>query len=436
MTRSGLAYALPTLELPTDATDGSASPFLLPSPSSSESTPTEDFVEEVRENLADPHKRLYLPGRKWHSQRTLSRIAPALLPTPVAWLGRRERHSQPGASNSGLELPDAIDREVKLLPTPGAHDATGAEDVTRAARQEKGATGGPSLRDLPKLLPSPTASHRGDRSEASKEAGGGNELRAIRKLLPSPCASDWHGKSGPNADSPQSRLANVEDLLPTPTGRDGKGPNPNEREGGIDLPTAVKLLPTPLVGDAEGGRTSKGASRPDEAGLAQTVKLLPTPVVTDSFGSRRSTARTEEWTSNEGTTLTDALWELQGRETDTRGKLLPTPVTDPDSANGHARNLSAEAKLLPTPMANEENPGAGGELRAAITHGPERRNRTGTDSWGRPNRGRSSGEPTDPLSEGGRPSSDETHPDQLTISDASTPASPSGCSDTPSDGSQ
>src|SRR5262249_58405486 len=54
-------------------------------------------------------------------------------------------------------------------------------------------------------------------------------------------------------------------------------------------------------------------------------RLLPTPVVTDSYGSRRSTARTDEWISNPGTSLTDAIWETQGRETDTRGNLLPTP---------------------------------------------------------------------------------------------------------------
>jgi hypothetical protein len=44
--------------------------------------------------------------------------------------------------------------------------------------------------------------------------------------------------------------------------------------------------------------------------------------------------------------------------------------------------------LLPTPVSNPDNPGAGGELRAAIQHGPERRNETGTDNWGRPNKGR------------------------------------------------
>lgn len=35
------------------------------------------------------------------------------------------------------------------------------------------------------------------------------------------------------------------------------------------------------------------------------------------------------------------------------GTLLPTPTTQPDTGNGHARNLGREVALLPTPMANE-----------------------------------------------------------------------------------
>lgn len=326
MTRSGLAYEVQTLALPTDATDGSASRFLLPSPSASESTPTEDFVEEVRENLDDPHKRLYLPGRKHHSQRTLSRIAPALLPTPSAWLGRRpenamadperakSRENEGERGKRSVELPDAIAAEVRLLPTPDT-----GESISGHGR-------------------------RGGSPGNGKQSG-----RSLDKTV---------------------------ELLPTPTGRDGKGPNPNHREGGEDLPTAaVKLLPTPVASDA-----AAGGSRNLEGSKAHA-----------------------------GVSLTDAV---------------------------RFGNSETPRRLLPTPMSNEENPGAGGELRAAITHGPERRNRTGTDSWGRPNRGRSSGEPTDPPSSDGSASSDEPLPGQLTISDDSIPASPSGCSDTPTDGSR
>jgi hypothetical protein len=230
---------------------------LLPTPSAYESTPTDEFSDEVRESLADPHKRLYLPGRKWHAQRTLARMAGA------------------------------------LLPTPSANDHTGSELETRQARQEDGNTGGPSLRDLPKLLPTPNA----------------NEGRAAKDFDP-----DSYSKSGRS------------------------------------LPTLARA--------------------------AGEDKLLPTPVVTDSYGSRRSTARTDEWTSNEGTSLTDAIWETQGRETDTKGNLLPTPsardrkgksAREPHrSDNGKLRSdrerplsdieelLPADDQLLPTPRVTSE----------------------------------------------------------------------------------
>lgn len=160
----GYAYELPTSELHTNESESSS---LLPTPNAYESTPAEGYVEEVREFLHDPHKRLYLPGRKWHAQRTLSRIAPA------------------------------------LLPTPSANDSTGPEGPTRTSRQEKG-TGGPALRDLKYLLPTPTASYRGDRSTASKEAGGGQELRAIRNLLPTPTVNDARNTGGPSQERRRS----------------------------------------------------------------------------------------------------------------------------------------------------------------------------------------------------------------------------------------
>lgn len=282
-------WELPTSEHPTSVTGSSSSPeLLLPSPSSAESTPTEEFVDEVREHLDDPHSRLYLPGRKWHSQRTLSRIVPALLPPT----------------------------DDEMLPTPGA----------------------------------------------------------------------WLGRRPENATADPERAASREN---------------------------------------EGVRGKRSVELPDA--LAAEVTLLPTPVVTDSFGSRRATARTDEWTSNEGTTLTDALWQVEGRTTDTLGNLLPTPAArdgkglDVDSKEGGpslpqaARNLTPEGDrrhLLPTPVANTENPGAGGELRAAITHGPTRRNETGIDTLGRPNSGRPAKLlPTPEASDGtgGRVTSAETY---------------------------
>jgi hypothetical protein len=153
-------YRLPRLERLTSESESSSLPDLLPTPNAYESTPTAEYVSEVREHMQDPYQRLYLPGRKWHAQRTLSRVVPA------------------------------------LLPTPGANDSTGGEGPTRVTRQETGRTGGASLRDIDHLLPTPTSSYRGDRSETSKEKGGGQELRAIRKLLPTPTTQDAHNTEG------------------------------------------------------------------------------------------------------------------------------------------------------------------------------------------------------------------------------------------------
>lgn len=161
----GYAYELPKSAPPTSE---SASSSLLPTPNAYESTPGPDYVKEVQGNLNDPHKRLYLPGRKWHAQRTLSRIAP-------------------------------------LLPTPGANDSTGPESETRKKRQEKG-TGGPALRDLKHLLPTPTvgdAHSSGNRKLPGSNAHAGTSLTdaVVReKLLPTPTVNDARNTGGPSQE--------------------------------------------------------------------------------------------------------------------------------------------------------------------------------------------------------------------------------------------
>lgn len=215
---------------------------LLPTPSAYESTPTDEYVEEVRENLDDPHSRLYLPGRKWHAQRTLSRMAAAA-----------------------------------LLPSPAATDSKGQDQPNRE--------GGTSLRELGRLLPTPQKSD-GER---------GPDFARQRER------AETHGSGGDDLTTTVTKLSRGEKLLPTPQARDGENSSeqgPRYYEGEGDNPT--------LLGAA-----------------------------------RRVTGTTK-----------------------------------------HA--------FLPTPVANPDNPGTGGELRAALTHGPGRRNQTGIDSWGRPNEGRPS----------------------------------------------
>lgn len=159
----------------------------------------------------------------------------------------------------------------------------------------------------------------------------------------------------------------------------------------IAVPDSLSL-PTPTARDWKGGgrpTTIEQTRRPRGQGglsdLPSAVSLLPTPTSMDSHSSGGN--------KPSDVTLTDAV---------VRTKLGTRP----------------NPRLLPTPMANDENPGAGGELRAAITHGAGRRNETGTDTWDRPNRGRSSGEPTSPPSDDGSTSSDDQRHDQLTIGDA------------------
>ncbi len=234
---------------------------LLPTPQSSESTPTDEFLEEVGQHLGDPHTRLYLPGRKWHVQRTLSRIAPA------------------------------------LLPTPGANDSTGAEGETRQARQEEGVTGGPSLRDLPHLLPTPVAN--------PDNPGAGGELRAAlthgperrnetgidtmgrpntgrpSRLLPTPTAED--GERGQNADAarkgPSLRGAVNQQLLPTPTVQDGEntaGPSQLERNTPPLNTVVTKLLPTPTAQAAKHGETEDVTANGHGFNLWDVPHQLPT----------------------------------------------------------------------------------------------------------------------------------------------------------------
>ena len=70
-------YERPMLEPATSDADGSA----LPTPNAQESDPKPEMIEEMRAAGISPDERLYLPDRKWHSQRTLRRIV-SQLPKP------------------------------------------------------------------------------------------------------------------------------------------------------------------------------------------------------------------------------------------------------------------------------------------------------------------------------------------------------------------
>lgn len=84
-------------------------------------------------------------------------------------------------------------------------------------------------------------------------------------------------------------------LLPTPRATDGTKGGPNQRgsSGDLMLPSAVALLPTPIVGDARQARNSTATRRRTpptgiHGGNTLTDILLPTPSVADTQGGRKS----------------------------------------------------------------------------------------------------------------------------------------------------
>ena len=308
-------------ELPTSAhlTDEIESSSLLPTPNAYESTPTDEYTSEVREHLDDPHRRLYLPGRKWHAQRTLSRIAGA------------------------------------LLPTPGANDSTGPEGPTRQARQEEGDTGGPALRDIAHLLPTPTGQDAANTAGPSQHERNSLPLNTVvTELLPTPNTSDQFGRtpveslaSGqrPSGQPVQAGLRDIEALLPTPSASDGTGGRVSSKE------------------TFERGKRPSGAKAEVTLQTAVTHKLLPTPQAADG-------QRTSEKHMGDNPTLV--------------GALLPTPTSQ--DARQNALN-EAEAQRNPATM------------------------------WATMGRVQS-GDHTSPRFGGGRQSSPDQHPDQLTLEDA------------------
>lgn len=148
----------------------------------------------------------------------------------------------------------------------------------------------------------------------------------------------------------------------------------------IDAPASSSLpdslLPTPsasLPNDAETAETwldrwekhagkTTGATRAGMP-LGIAVQLLPTPTTSDAKGSRRATARTDEWTSNTGTTLLDAA------------RLMPTPT----SRDWKGRNQRNDDTCLPGAMALLPTPSAADSIRGADWSRVEREASGGDD---------------------------------------------------------
>lgn len=114
--------------------------------------------------------------------------------------------------------------------------------------------------------------------------------------------------------------------LPTPAARDWRG---GGQKG--QLPTAVSLLPTPTVSEANGvGHAADGGMN-----LRHTISLLPTPTATDA---KSSSGANPAW--GHGVTLTDAA-----------RLLLPTPRASDGTKGGPNQRGSKGDLMLPSAVA-------------------------------------------------------------------------------------
>jgi DNA (cytosine-5)-methyltransferase 1 len=140
----------------------------------------------------------------------------------------------------------------------------------------------PAAGDGLTLLPTPTAERAGyNRGGAAGRVGPVRpSLDQIDRLLPTPKASDsgTEGRRASEGFRPPLSQVVFEQLLPTPRTSDANGAG-HHGDGGMDLRTAVTLLPTPTARDGD-----RGAGWGEEPGrpLSETVhRLLPTPKASD-----------------------------------------------------------------------------------------------------------------------------------------------------------
>jgi hypothetical protein len=245
MTVSGRLYPLPVPEPPTAASDGSASPGLLPAPMAA------DGGGEVIKTglLKTPTAQLAVNGGSQHPDKrragghgpTLADQVEHLLPTPRTGDNRNSRVALTGANSSrhgrtakgsasGLGLEQAIElaqgktpREL-LLPTPNATDSQGGTRAVPERRTSSGKDHGPRLRDVaPALLPTPIA---GDAKSARNTTATGSRAKAhpgttlTDALLPTPTArlgdDTSRGADPARYKGPQSlngRRSNLDDCI-------------------------------------------------------------------------------------------------------------------------------------------------------------------------------------------------------------------------------
>lgn len=261
-----------------------------PTPSAQESQPTQEFIDEVKANQGDTHERLYLPGRKHHTQRTLSR-AVQTWPTPKA------ADSNPAGAPAMLRYNEKTGRKTlktevlkrELWPTPTSSVGSGSRN-TPGSKAHPGISlddavrgdGGTGRKQKEPMIGTPTA-RMSRRSDSFKEG-----------RLPSP--------------------SEFVESFPTPTSQDhkGRGAGSYDRHKGLD--NHVKKFPTPTAGG--GGGTSRSGDRQDETpsleGMARHNRW-PTPGAADA--KWRDTPHTAQLRKEKGSQLgLHAAVILEGQE--------------------------------------------------------------------------------------------------------------------------
>lgn len=310
MTLGGSVYPLPPSVPRTPASGSSSSPTgaastLLPSPRTSDSGGPGVHGHGGQDLRTVVHTDLHGDDR--------------LLKTPGANLAENGGSQHPDKRKAGGHGPTLADEVEHLLPVGEAVAASWDGDARY-------------------LLPTPNPFHSGNTEDPQewRERRADVFDRTGTRHGPALSVVALSVEQGdpltPDNYMPDDGSVVVDDegepvLFGTPTARMGKGSGPvgsKSHDWLLDhgnVEAQVLMLPTPEAGLGEHGRAN-GVD----------------PALRRAAGKQVS--------------LADVA----------RHELLPTPVTDPESANGHARDLGSEARLLPTPMVGSSSPAAHGQI--------------------------------------------------------------------------
>jgi len=168
--------------------------------------------------------------------------------------------------------------DCSSLPTPSANDTTGAE-----SREQRGnrKAGGPMLRDLPNMLPTPTTQDAANTEGPSQMRRNTLPLNAAVTLLPTPAVNDMgRGKTVEDWDAWTDKMKaahgngnghgksleiEAQRLLPTPNAADGQRLNLTHRHGPSNptlLGAAVSIGANTAQQSAAGRTSSDGPHQP------------------------------------------------------------------------------------------------------------------------------------------------------------------------------